>query len=36
MEKLVFLYLSVKILSIAVDDQSLIPVGKSTVLYKVI
>jgi hypothetical protein len=34
MEKLVFLYLLMKILSNAVDEQLLILVGKSTVLYK--
>ena len=34
MVKLVFLNLSMKILSIAVYEQSLILVGKSTVLYK--
>jgi hypothetical protein len=34
MEKLVFLYLSMKILSIVVDEQLLTLVGKSTVLYK--
>jgi hypothetical protein len=33
-EKLVFLYLSMKILSIAVDEESLILVGKPTVLYR--
>jgi len=34
MVKLVFLNLSIKMLSIAVDEQLLILVGKSTVLYK--
>jgi hypothetical protein len=34
MGKLVFLYLSMKILSTAVDDRLLIVAEKSTVLYK--
>jgi len=34
MVKLEFLYLSTKILSIAVDEQLLILVGKSTMLYR--
>jgi len=34
MVKLVFLNLSIKMLSIAVDEQLLILAGKSTVLYK--
>jgi hypothetical protein len=34
MVKLVFLNLSMKMLSIAVDEQLLILAGKSTVLYK--
>jgi hypothetical protein len=34
MVKLEFLYLSIKMLSIAVDERLLILVGKSTILYK--
>jgi hypothetical protein len=34
MVKVVFLCLSIKMLSIAVDEQLLVLVGKSTVLYK--
>ena len=34
MVKLVFLNMSMKMLSIAVDEQLLILVGKSTILYK--
>jgi hypothetical protein len=32
--KIVFLYLSIKMLSIAIDEELLVLVGKSTVLYK--
>jgi hypothetical protein len=34
MENLVFLYLSMEMLSVALGEQLLILVGKSTVLYK--